>query len=226
LVTSSSPTVPSRLPAEQRRQRILDGAMEVFADRGYHGASMAEIARRAGITPAVIYDHFASKAELHNLLIDEKTDEILSFVGERASLAGEDPAQRLAAGVDAFFSYVETHPFAWRLIFRDPPADPEIADAHGRAQQRATDGIAIMLRTGAPPGMLESSDADQRAEIFAQLLKTAQNGLAAWWYEHREVPREVIVERVLEFAWVGLEQVAEGRRWDRPAPLAPGETTV
>lgn len=206
-------STPTRLSGEQRRRRILDGAMEVFAERGYHDASMVEIARRAGITPAVIYDHFTSKAELHNLLVDEKIDEILAFVSGRSFGASEDPALRLAAGVEAFFTYVETHPFAWRLIFRDPPADPEIGEAHARAQQRATDGIAAMLEAGAPAAMLGDRDDHLRAQIFAQLLKTAQNGLAAWWYEHREVPREVIVERVLEFAWLGLDRVSQGERW-------------
>lgn len=48
--------------------------------------------------------------------------------------------------------------------------------------------------------------------MFAQLVRTSQNGLAAWWYEHKEVPREAIVERMLEFSWVGLQRVAGGER--------------
>jgi AcrR family transcriptional regulator len=217
-MATTAPTPTKRLSAEERRRRILDGAMEVFAERGYHGASMIEIARRAGITPAVIYDHFASKAELHNLLVDEKTDEILAFVGAAVTGAGEEPARRHAAGIEAFFTYVESHPFAWRLIFRDPPADPDIAAAHSRSQQRATDAIALMVKDGAPDALRDDPDTDQTAEIFAQLLKTAQNGLAAWWYEHREVPREVIVARVVELTWIGLERVVRGERLGVPTP--------
>ena len=42
------------------------------------------------------------------------------------------------------------------------------------------------------------------------MLKMAQNGLAVWWYEHRDVPRADLVDRVIEFCWVGLERIAAG----------------
>jgi hypothetical protein len=44
--------------------------------------------------------------------------------------------------------------------------------------------------------------------MFAQLLRTGQNGLAAWWYEHPGTPRAALVERVLEFCWTGLERLS------------------
>ena len=53
-----------RLSAEARRELIEQAAGEVFADRGYHGASIDEIARRSGVSPPVVYDHFESKQDL------------------------------------------------------------------------------------------------------------------------------------------------------------------
>ncbi|MDX6675402.1 MAG: hypothetical protein QOH11_2820, partial [Solirubrobacteraceae bacterium] len=49
------------MPAGERRAAILDAAMNVFADRGYHASSIDEIAREAGVSKALIYEHFASK---------------------------------------------------------------------------------------------------------------------------------------------------------------------
>src|SRR3954454_8725643 len=180
--------------------------MEVFAGRGYQEASMVEIARAAGITPAVIYDHFASKAELQINLLERQTEELLTFVGAAVAGEFEDMAEQIRVGVDAFFGFVEEHPYAWRMLFRDPPSDPAVAAAHARVHRRATEGIAAFLMASAPPSLLERSDFAQMAEMLAEMLKMAQNGLAVWWYEHREVPRSVLVERVVDFCWTGIER--------------------
>ena len=187
----------------------------MFAERGYQEASVAAIATAAGITPAVIYDHFPSKAALHTTLLESKTENLLASVGAALSEAPDDLQARLYAGVDAFFAFVEQQGFAWWLLSRDPPNDPDVAAAHTRLQGLATAGIAAFLRASAPPELLDQRDAERDLEMFAQLLRTAQNGLAAWWYDHREIPRAVLVDRVVEFCWIGLERVAAGERLAR-----------
>jgi AcrR family transcriptional regulator len=173
---------------------------------------MTAIASAAGISPAVIYDHFASKAELHMTLLESQADKLLASVGAALAAARDDPQERLRLGVDAFFAFVEQQGFAWWLLFRDPPTDPTVAATYGRIQQGATLGIAAFIREGAPRALLDHPDADRDIEMFAQLVRTAQNGLAAWWYDHPEIPRAVLVDRVVEFCWVGLERVAAGER--------------
>jgi AcrR family transcriptional regulator len=211
----ASPAKPRRrLSAEERREHILRAGMEVFAERGYQEASMVEIARAAGITPAVIYDHFASKAELQITLLERQTEELLTFVGAAVAGEFEDTAERIRIGVDAFFTFVEEHPYAWRMLFRDPPTDPAILATYRRIHRQATAGIALFLRAAAPPELLARDDADRDLEMFAEMLKMAQNGLAVWWYEHREVPRRELVDRVLEFCWIGFERIAAGERID------------
>ncbi len=59
-----------RISAAERRTRILDAAVEVLAEHGYAAATMHEIARRAGVVPSVIYDHFTSKRDLHIELLE------------------------------------------------------------------------------------------------------------------------------------------------------------
>lgn len=213
-MAASSKPRRHRLSAGERREQILGAAMEVFAERGYQEASMIEIARAAGITPAVIYDHFASKAELQITLLERQTEELLMFVGTAVAGEFEDTAERIRVGVDAFFTFVEENPYAWRMLFRDPPTDPAIVSTYRRIHRQATDGIALFLKAAAPPALLRDPQVDRDLEMFAEMLKMAQNGIAVWWYDHREVPRQELVDRVLEFCWVGLERVAagEGRR--------------
>jgi AcrR family transcriptional regulator len=212
----TSPAARARLTAAERRDLILAGAMQVFAEQGYNDASMTEIARAAGITAAVIYDHFASKQELHEMLLETQSLALVEFVGTRVLAADEDPSSRLRVGIDAFFAFVESHPFAWRLIFRDPPADPDIAAVHTRINLRATQAISVLIGFSAPDPLPTGGDRDQTLEMYGHMLKSSLNGLAAWWYEHRDVPRQAMTDRVMEFCWIGLDQLAS-------TPPAKGE---
>ena len=78
--TSRGEATPRRrLSAAARREVIERAATEVFAEHGYAGASIDEIARRSGVTPPVVYDHFASKLDLFTRLLERTRDELLEM---------------------------------------------------------------------------------------------------------------------------------------------------
>src|SRR5919204_5295949 len=118
-----------RLTAAARREVIERSAMEVFAERGYHGASIDEIARRSGVTPPVVYDHFSSKLELHKRLLERTRDELLAMWSEQ--LGGDEPAEeRIPRALDAWARYVEEHPYAPRMFFNETTGDPDVEAIH------------------------------------------------------------------------------------------------
>ena len=184
--------------------------MRVFAEAGYESSSMGEIAAAARITPAVIYDHFPSKAALAITVLERQTEELFAEVGAALEAAGPEPEELIGAGVEAYFAYVEEHPAAWRMMFREPPNDPEVAAAYAQLNARATRSIAAFLEAGAGGSLAGEENPGQAIEIFAELLKVAQNGLASWWYAHPEVAREEVVRRMLQFCWTGMAELAEG----------------
>ena len=189
------------MPAPLRREAILAAAEEVFARSGYHGASLDDIAQAAGISKALIYEHFASKRELHASLVNAHVEEIFRRLQANAAM-GQPGEQRLRGGIDAFLSFVEEHREAWRALFRDA-ADPEVGDVIERVQAQATAVIAALI--AADP---EAPHEGQRAiEMHAALLSGAVQSLANWWHDHREVPREKLVQRTMEFCWVGLDRL-------------------
>jgi AcrR family transcriptional regulator len=188
-----------RLPAAQRREQILAAAEEVFGARGYHGASLDEIATAAGISKALIYEHFASKRELHASLVESHVGEIFARLQANA-LAGTDGETRLRGGIDAFLAFVEDHRDAWRALFRDA-ADPEVGDVIERVQAQAVGVIAALI--AADPF---SAHFDERTiEVHAALLSGAIQSLANWWDAHRDVPRAELVERAMDFCWRGID---------------------
>jgi len=84
----------TRLPAAQRKEQLLDTAVELFARRGFGGATTAELAKAAGVTEPIIYRHFRSKKDLFIAVID-RTSELTLETWERQLKTAKDPAQRL-----------------------------------------------------------------------------------------------------------------------------------
>jgi AcrR family transcriptional regulator len=200
-----------RLPASERREVIERAATEVFAERGYHGAGMDEIARRSGVSAPVVYDHFDSKLHLHRRLLERTRDELLAMWAEQ--LAGEEPAeQRVPRALDAWARYVEAHPYAARMFFQETTGDPEARAVHERIQAEGRTALATLL--AGEPGAEGIGGADpQGLEMAAEVIRAGLTGLAIWWSHHPEVPRERIVETAVNAVWVGFERVRAGERW-------------
>jgi AcrR family transcriptional regulator len=90
----------SRLPAAQRKEQLLDTAATLFAERGYAGATTAELAKAAGVTEPIIYRHFSSKKDLFVALID-RTGERTIDLWERELASAQNPAERLQRMIGA-----------------------------------------------------------------------------------------------------------------------------
>ena len=152
-------TPRKRLTAEARREAILEAALEVFARRGYNGSSIDEIAQTAGISKALIYEHFPSKRELHVSLIEHHVQDIFERLAVAA--ATTDPGDvRLRAGVDAFLEFVETRRDAFQMVFRDA-VEPEVAGLL-TAMQRQTAAAVAGLMASEPRTQRGDPDLDRR----------------------------------------------------------------
>src|SRR4051812_10003765 len=100
------------MTGDERREVIEVAATEVFAQRGYHAASMDEIARRSGVSVPVLYDHFDSKRDLHRRLLERHFADLRGVWAQHAT-TDDPPVRRLANTLDAWFAYVQSHPYAW-----------------------------------------------------------------------------------------------------------------
>jgi AcrR family transcriptional regulator len=200
-----------RLTAAARRELIVAAAAELFAERGYRGASIEEIARRSGVTPPVVYEHFESKRELYHELLE------LHFAGLREvwrkHFAAHGPLERrVAESFEAWFAYVEAHPFAGRVLFRDS-VDPEIEAIHAEVAMQSREAILPLF--AAEPGAenIAGSVADEGIEMVWVVLRGVLQGLAVWWSDHPEVPRERVVATAMNALWVGFERTQRGEMW-------------
>lgn len=203
-----------RLSAAERRRTIEDAATGLFAERGYQGASIDEIARRSGVTPPVVYDHFASKRDLYRRLLERHFAELRQVWREH--FVGEDPPEeRVARSFDAWFAYIEAHPFAGRMLFRDTTGDPQIEAMH--QEVAANSRAAIMALFASEPGTEEviGPEVEEGLEMAWVVMRGVLQGLAMWWYEHPDVPRERVVATAMNALWIGWERTQAGDAWSR-----------
>jgi AcrR family transcriptional regulator len=191
---------------------IEQAATELFAERGYNGASIDEIARRAGISPPVLYDHFSSKQELHRALLERHYADLRGVW--RENLVGDDPPERRTArAFDAWFAYVESHPYAWRMLFRDDSGDPEVEAIRRDVAARSRAGVLPLLGREQGVDELVGGETSELLEAAWEVIRGALQALALWWYEHRHVPRAQIVAIAMNVIWNGLERAQRGELW-------------
>ena len=201
-----------RMSAAARREVIAGAAVELFAERGYRGASIGEIASRSGVTPPVVYEHFESKRELYRELLERHFAELREVWREH--FVGDDPAeQRVARSFDAWFAYVEAHPFAGKVLFRYS-TDPEIEAIHAEVATHSREAILPLF--AAEPGAenVAGSVAGEGIEMVWVVLRGVLQGLAVWWADHPEVPRERVLTTAMNSLWVGFERSQAGEMWE------------
>jgi AcrR family transcriptional regulator len=164
-------TSGERLARAERERLMLRAAGEAFAIHGFHGSSMDDIARAAGITKPMLYRYFGSKEGLYAAYLQVTGRELVDKV-RAPDTRGESPEVRLRAGLQAFLAYVKEHRAGWTVLHGETtaPADAQVAREVAELRGR----IIRMLTT------LFSDEA------FAHAFTGATESLATWWVNQPE----------------------------------------
>jgi AcrR family transcriptional regulator len=198
-----------RLKPEVRREKLLEAATEVFAERGYEGARVEQIADVAQVSPGLLYRHFEGKRELYEELLLLANRQLLEHLAQAAA-PNLPTDQRVLRGLDSFFSFVETHRNLWRLIMKDV-VEPEIAAIREDVVRRSVAMVATLAAQEQDFGGTQPHE--RELEMVSVIVVGSVVSLAAWWMDHPTVPRNVIVAAAMETLWVGLERARAGERY-------------
>jgi AcrR family transcriptional regulator len=160
-----------RLPPEQRREQLIDAALKVIVERGYEGITVEAVAREAGVTRPVVYDHFPNLAHLLQALIareERYSLEQLSEVVPQRPYRG-DPVDLLAGGVRRFLEAVSERPATWRLILLPLDGTPAIVRDHVESNRaRMLKRIERLVKQSAERGQLPP---DLDIELSARAIR-------------------------------------------------------
>lgn len=164
------------MTAPARREQLLDVTARTVADRGFGGVSIESVAQRAGITRAVVYQHFADLPRLLEATVEREMSRALAQVSETAlaDLTEGDPTQLLLESLRAYLEAVRQHPATWRLVLMPPQGAPDLLrDSIERGRAAV---LASMARAVRPA--LERERESPDAELTARVLSAVADEYA------------------------------------------------
>jgi AcrR family transcriptional regulator len=183
------------MPREQREQLMLDAAGQVFA-RGYHSASMDEIAELADVSKPLLYAYFDSKEGLYIAYINRTGRELLNRLAAAAGLEHRTLAC-LRALITAFLTFVEDHRDAWIVLFGAMTASRPLAAEVAELRHQTVEVVRHLLEGDKSS---RSASSGLASGATAHAIVGAGESLANWWLEHPEVPRDEVADIYLELA--------------------------
>jgi AcrR family transcriptional regulator len=190
-----------RLSRLERREIILEAALEHFAKVGFRGANLDEIASRSGVTKPVLYDHFASKEDLFLEALKRVRGELLFLGKEILEIKGEPEAQ-IRATVLGFFAFVQQKPASIRVLLSVARGEPALEAAATQIQDEVTAAILSLFQ-----GLIRQKlTKGQTQQLYMQIefIKQGMHSMAEWWPTHPHLSKEQLTDAVMSVAWNGL----------------------
>ena len=173
-MTPTARPARQRLAPEVRRRQVLDAAVAVFSEQGFHGASMDDVAARAGLSKPMVYAHGGSKDELFAACLHREAERLLRSVEAAATEdTSNDPQTRLWLGLRAFFHALTTRRAGWTVLYRQASTG-EFAGEVDALRGRIVAQAAALMADGL--GMPQEA-----VRPYAHTLVGAAEGLADWW---------------------------------------------
>lgn len=188
-----------RMTGPERAAQLLDVAEQLFVEQGYDATTLEDIASRAGVSRAVVYQHHGSKEGLYLGCVARARVGLVERSSE--ALRGVTNAHdALVAAVDVWLAEVERDPKRWELLHTDRVARVYLGreDVEGVLPDNAP-FYAAAIGQWARPGL-----SALRISASVEMVIGTAVGMARWWIRNPEVERAEIVEAVVEFCWRGL----------------------
>jgi len=186
-----------RLPAAERRDQLLGTAVHVFAENGYHGTSMNDLADAAGVTKPVLYQHFSSKRDLFIELLTEIGDVLRATIAKATSDAA-GPRQQVEDGMRAYFHFVDEHTDSFRVLFgAGARRDPEFASFARDVEDSIAGSIAELI-------VVDGQPAEHR-DVLAQGIVGMTEAASRHWLAHDRSPDvDTLADQLSRLAWSGM----------------------
>jgi AcrR family transcriptional regulator len=195
-----SPAPRVRMSGKERREQLLDVGRALFAEKGFDGTSVEEIADKAGVSKPVVYEHFGGKEGLYAVVVDREVRRLLDRI--TAALQGNQPRELLEQAAGALLDYVEKDTDGFRILVRDSP----VASSGGTFASMISD-IATQVEH-VLAGEFKSRGYDPKlAGLYSQALVGMVALTGQWWLDARKPKRDEVAAHLVNLAWNGLSHL-------------------
>jgi AcrR family transcriptional regulator len=189
-----------RLLASERRAQLVDVGRAAFAEHGYEGTSVEEIAKRAKVSKPIIYEHFGGKEGLYAVVVDREMDYVERRIIE--AISSGSPRERVERASLAVLSYVRDHPDGFAVLSQDSPLTSSrstISSLLNDMAERVGDVFVSAFK--------EAGYDPKAAPIYANALIGMVTFVGKWWTEQRKPPVEEVAKHMSALAWMGLRHL-------------------
>ncbi len=196
-----------RLTAAQRRAQLLVVGRQVFAKHGYNGGSVEEIARAAGVSKPIVYEHFGGKEGLYAVIVDREMDALVRRIA--TSIAEGSPRKRFESAVLAFLTYVKDQPDGFIVLTRDAPMTMAGKGMPSVISDLADRVGAIFYEQLAAAGLRT-----EVAPVYAHTLIGMVTLTGQWWLENQTLEVETVAKHVAAIGWMGLRHIPKDPQFE------------
>jgi AcrR family transcriptional regulator len=189
------------MTGKERREQLLDIGRGLFAERGFDGTSVEEIAAKAGVSKPVVYEHFGGKEGLYAVVVDREMERLLTVV-TRALTDGGHYRDKLEQAAMALLEYIEECSDGFRILVRD---------SHGASGTGSFASLLSEIAHRVEHILGQEFDRhgydDKTVPMYAQMLVGMVAFTGQWWLEVRKPKREEVAAHVVNLAWNGLSRL-------------------
>ena len=169
----------ARMTSAERREQLIEIARGLFAERGFEGTSVEEIAHRAEVSKPVVYEHFGGKEGLYAVVVDREVRQLLDLM--RDALTGGHPRDLIEHAALSLLDYIETSSDGFRILVRDSPVGSASGSFISIISDVASRVEHIMVEE------FRSRGFDSRhAPMYAQMLVGMVGTTGQWWLDARK----------------------------------------
>ena len=188
-----------RMRAPERRKQLLEVARKVFAARGYHVVTMDDVAREAGVTKPILYDHFPSKRDLYRDLLEADLARLKERLHE-AMVSSQGNRARIRGSFQAYFDFVDEEGAGFRLLMQEAVGqEREFREMLARFRDEVLDQVTdVIVRES--KGRLGRDEAADVALGLIGMAETAAQGDPGAAKERRAKT----VDMLVRLAWRGI----------------------
>jgi AcrR family transcriptional regulator len=192
------------MTSEERRAAIMEAAIKLFSERGFRGTTTRALAEAVGVTEPVLYEHFKSKRDLYEAIVNVKSREGLARATELLKPyadSEDDRAFLLALGRFISQCYREDRAYG-RLLLLAALEGPELGDIFNERQCEARQALASYFAKRIRDGAFREVDPVVAARVFLGML--SQYSMSCMFYNDAQGPSDQTVEQMVDIFLKGI----------------------
>ncbi len=204
------------MTGKERREQLIDIGRRLFAERGFEGTSIEEIAAQADVSKPVVYEHFGGKEGLYAVVVDREVERLLTMA--TTLLGGDQSREKFEAAAVTLLRYIDDNADGFRILVRD--SNPGSGTGtYGTLLSDIAGQVEYILAD-----FLSSRGHDPKlAPMYAQMVVGMVAFTGQWWLDARKPKLEEVAANLIDLVWNGLSHLdSNGRESGRASPRAKG----